>query len=1088
MPSGQSRNPLKNFRRKSSGNALDIQQHDDTAAPAQSSFRVLERPAKDPRDRSSTIITGRPAAFPLQHPHAKSVDNLGYNINRYGQEQKRARKHILRSDRGSGGTTNSLSSGYYDNSGSSARHSSSSTLPSSLDADHDPENGELFPVKKNKTLPVAPASTPEPHPSFAARAGRAFSFGLKSSKNLSPITTPTPSVPSLPSNSSPSAIRPQSDTSVRDRTMTSSSYASTARPPQLDSAIGTTDFGDDDFGNMFAGLKKNDIPPVPSLPQATAKISPSDKSLTASPVDIAHQPYQESAYPTRSTSRPTDMPSPNLLERPFANERRYSWDSRKSSEQLISGENSALNSPNSELFPTAPKAAAVAGIPSFAAIRGYAAVPNRYQSPEPQDPRDSPTSNSGFLSAQSNRESNPSQENLSHLTTSASRERLAWSDERPRTDTKSPHSRFGRQATAGSSNLGRASPSGSDTVVPSQDGSNYEQSSVDDTPRPRKSLIDMAHTASLFDGQTSPISPANRSINPGKQRGTPAGTPTATPKKMTKAQFEQASKLRNSVPSQDADKSDGSDTEDLDDEDEVDKQKKIAAQRRRQEATMSVYRQQMKKVAGGGGQLSDLPSQTRPAPLERASTSNLSTSLSSHALNAPSGSVSPGDPNVEEEDDDVPLGILQAHGFPSKVRPPNHMPGSQPGYASSAMGDASSGIPLPAFARKLPVDPYYGAGLVNPAQRDSLAFGNSAQSVYGMPASPQMPSAPPGGLVGVIASEERSRAGRRGSPNPITGGYGPIPLPGNMQNPQMPQFGRSSSMLSLNTSQMGGFYPQNGNLPGLPPMSPAEQASLNAQQQMAQLMQMQTQMMQQMMALQAGQMQGGQMNMPFTMPQSPSMNSLTGQNGFLQAPNAGQRPISTVSAGRPGSLAQGRSMTMLQPPSNWGDMGQQRTNTMGGGARSQYAGSVYGLNVGGGPGAGYTPSIAPSERSNVGMPSRYRPVSIMDPSNVDGAPRSKTMTSTSFNPQSSLGATQATSPLGQTNGNAGKPKSTIRLIEKLKGAPKSNFLRPSRADDDDDEAGWAQMAKKKEAMRQKRAIKQQNDGAALADLYQGLDN
>lgn len=890
--------------------------------------------------------------------------------------------------------------------------------------------------------------------------------------------------------------------------MTSSSYASTARPPQLNSAIDTTDFGDDDFGNIFDGLKKNGIPPVPtriapvpSLSQATAKNPPPE---------VFHQARvsPDMELPPRTASRPSDMPSP-LLERPQHHERRYSWDSRKSSEQLISGESSALASPNSELFPTAPKAAAVAGLPNFASMRGYSAVPNRHQSPEIRDPRDSPTSNSGFLSAQSNRGSNPSQENLRGLSSSASHERLAWSDERPRADAKSPSSRFGlRQVAADNESQDRACPSVSDTVVPSQDGSTWDQTSADNTPRPRKSLIDAAQTAFLFDG--SPTSPASRMTKLGQQRGTPSGTPSATPKKMTKAQFEQAAKIRNSRKDDD-DKSETSDTEDMDDEDEVDKQKKIVAQRRRQEATMSVYRQQMKKVTGGGGQLSDLPSQTTTrSPLERSSTSNLAVNFANLAAPGPysSGSISPGEPTGEEEDEDVPLGILQAHGFPTKVRQPNHLPGSQPSYASSAMADAS-GAPLPAFARKLPADPYFGAGLVNPAHRESLGFANSTASMYGGPASPQMPAAPPGGLIGVIASEERSRAGRRGSPSPLTGGYGPMPLPNNLQANPMAQFGRSQSMLSLNIPQTGmggGFYPQNGYQSAI---SPAEQASLNAQQQMAQFMQMQTQMMQQMMALQAGQMQGGQspggqmqmgqmgqMGYPFPTPQpSTSMNALGGQYGFLQTPHVtSQRPLSTASSGRPNSLAQGRSMTMLQPPANWsGDLNQQRSNTMTGTARSQYAGSVYGMNANGaGPGPGYTPSIAPSERSNVGMPSRYRPVSTMEPTNANNLDqRSKTMTSLAFNPQSYGPTTTArsTSPLAQTNGNATKPKSTIRIIEKLKGTSKFMPSRRDPTDDDEDDAGWAQMAKKKEALRQKRANKNSNnDGAALADLYQGLED
>lgn len=1070
MPSGQSRNPLKNFRRKSSGNVLDLQP-DSNAAPVQSSFRVLERADKvDPQSRASTFIVGRPSSSQVQGPHAKSVDNLG-TTNRYGKEDRiETEGHKLIFDRGSGGTTNSLSSGYYDNSGSSARHSSSSTLPSSLDADHDPDGGELFPIKKKNSLPLNNFPVPEPPPSFAARAGRAFSFGLRNSKSSSLMATPTASTAAV---NTPTLTRSDIDDSIRDRALTTSSYASTARPPQLDAAISTTDFADDDFGNMFEGLRQEVIPAVPSVPQAVARLSPSERFREGSPFG-APSPSPDSEYPSRSASRPTELPSPPQLARPGGNERRYSWDSRKSNDQLISEDSSAVGSPTSELYPSEPQATAIPGLPNFAAMRGYSAVPNRYQSPELRDPRGSPNSNAGFMSAQSNRRSTPSQENL-RLTTSASRERLAWADERPSSATASPQSRLGARKPVGG---GIGSSSGNNLagppVPPHRSSFVSQASSTENTPRPRKSFADLENESSLFEGSSSPVSPVNQRLNPGKQRM--EDSPSATPKVMTKAQFDQATRMRNST-RMDDEKSEDSETEEIEDEDEAEKQKKIAAQRRRQEATMSVYRQQMKKVAGGNGQISDLRSHGGRPPLERSSTSN----LSSFTSPSPPGAMSP-DLN-DDEDEDVPLGVLQAHGFPSKTRPPTHLLGTQPGYASSVIGDGSGGM-LPAFARRLPADPYFGAGLVNPGQRESMGFGSSGASVYGAPASPQMMTGAPGGLVGVIANEERTRAGRRGSPNPVTGGYGPIPLPNSMQGQQMPQMNRSSSMFNLGNAQGGinSFYPQDGLFPGMM----GDLQSMTPQQQMAQLMQMQQQMMQQMMALQAGQGLQGGAGMPFGLPQSNSMNSLDGQNNLLNTPTVNSpRPASTFSNGRPLSMAgQGRSMTMTQLPSNWNgaDAGQQRSNTMGGSARSLYAGSVYG-----GTGPGYSPSIAPSERSNVGMPSRYRPVSIMEPSapNSDQRPQS----AASYNAHTlAPGSGRSPSPLGQTNGNAAKPKSTIRIIEKLKGAPKSNFLRASRVEEDDDEEGWAAMARKKEAMRLKRANKHQNsEGAALADLYEGLD-
>ncbi|PNS17707.1 Protein byr4 [Sphaceloma murrayae] len=1097
-----SRNLLKNFRRKSSGNALDLQsqqQSPQESSSAPNTFKVFERPEKaDPRNRASTIITGRPGAYPLQHPAVKSADNLGYNLNR-----------------GSGGTTNSASSGYYDNSGSSARHSSSSTLPSSLDADHDIDGGDLFSIRKNKTAPLT-SGAPEPPPhSFTARAGRALSFGLNKSGRNS-VVSPAVAVPSVPYPNSyagtpPSLVRPRSDKSgsdesTRERAMTTSSYASTARPPQLDSSIGTTDFGGD-FENIFSGMnKKEDIPPVPAIPQTVKQVRSAEHSIPASPVDTVQQ--NDELFPPRTSSRINGSPSPSHLERPKTNERRFSWDSRKSNENLMSADSSELNSPNTELFPASAKPTGAAALASLAGIRGYEPLNNRYASPEPRDPRDSPTSNSGFLSAQSHRESNRSQESLGFSKT-ASRERLAWASERRPSpaaegETRSSSRPGLRKIAASNGSQDRLSNIGSDTVVPSHNGSSYDEDAADRTPRARKSIIE-SDAAHIYG--SSPIGPTSNTISPTKQRAMPA----TTPKKMTRQQFEQAKKMRNTVYQDDEESKSGeSDMDDFEDEDEAQRQKQIAAQRRRQEASMSVYRQQMKKTTAGGSNISDLPSQMQRPPMERASLSNLAPGASS------SGSVSPAEPAEPEEDDDVPLGILQAHGFPSKTRPPTHLPGAQPGYASSVAGDVGRG-PMPAFARKLPQDPYFGAGLVNPVQREPLAF-NSAGSVYGGPVSPHAAPGPPGGLVGVIASEERAKANRRGSPNPVTGGYGPIPLPNGLQgNPQMPGYHRTNSMASLAPPQMGmgGFYPNNGNLPGMPPMSPAEQANASAQQQMAQLMQMQTQMMQQMMAMQAGQMTGqmpSPMALPYPMPSS-SMQSLQNHNGFLQTPPHmngiigmngmtgmngmqgmnGNRPISTVSTRPPSLAGQGRSMTMMHPPSNWGGENLQgRSNTMTGRPQGGYAGSVYGLNPNqGGPRAGYQPSIAPSERSNIGMPSRYRPVSIMDGGipNNNNERRAKTMTATSFNPHSLPPIPRSLSPFAHTNGNttAQKPKTTIRIIDKLKGT-KSNVQRQEKHDDDDDDAGWARLAKKREAMRQKRANKSQSNDAAIADLYHGLDD
>ena len=503
--------------------------------------------------------------------------------------------------------------------------------------------------------------------------------------------------------------------------------------------------------------------------------------------------------------------------------------------------------------------------------------------------------------------------------------------------------------------------------------------------------------------------------------------------------------------------SEASDSEDgYDDGDEDERQAELARQRRKQEANMSVYRQQMKKVSGGNP--SELPQAHRPG-MDRAS---LSAPMLQHGVSSMS-LVAEGN---DEEDEDVPLGILQAHGFPNKNRPPTFVGGSSapatPGsQVGAAAGDRMSGA-LPPFARRLPQlppDPYYGAGLVNPANRESLAFGGTtAGSAYGSPA-PAVQPVHPGGLVGVIAGEERARAARRGGPNPVTGGYGQMPLPNNMQQQMPPAMPRSSSMMSVMQPQMGGFMPQMQ-----PMMSPMQ---MDSQQQMIQMMQMQQQMMQSLMQMQAGQQPS------FQLPQSQSQQTLG--NGFL-SPSSAQRPMSMASNFQPSSNA-GRSMSMMQAPPQWNDGANHgRSNTMGSDARPMgYAGSVYNYNLSA-TAPGYTPSIAPSERSNVGMPSRYRPVSTLEANG--GSTRSQTMTS-----NMDAYATQNSSSPSLLGPNPQAPKSTIRVIDK----PKGTKVPPARsnAEEEDEDEGWAAMRKKRADRKKKNTL--QHKEPALSELYTNME-
>ena len=199
-----------------------------------------------------------------------------------------------------------------------------------------------------------------------------------------------------------------------------------------------------------------------------------------------------------------------------------------------------------------------------------------------------------------------------------------------------------------------------------------------------------------------------------------------------------------------------------------------------------------------------------------------------------------------------------------------------------------------------------------------------SESLYGgapTGASP-VPNLPPGGLVGVIAQEERERGGRRGNPN------GP-----------------------------GGFgYNQPGSMPigMMQPMGHPNQQMLDIMQQNNMMMAQMMEMQKQMQMMQTGQMpmQGAQ-GMPM-----PGLPPVGGPN----------RPMSMANSSRksqaPSMYNRSMSFMGLQPGF------QQHV------ARAQSVANypIHGLGLQNG---NYAPSVAPSERSNIGQPSRYKPVNTL---------------------------------------------------------------------------------------------------------------
>lgn len=452
-----------------------------------------------------------------------------------------------------------------------------------------------------------------------------------------------------------------------------------------------------------------------------------------------------------------------------------------------------------------------------------------------------------------------------------------------------------------------------------------------------------------------------------------------------------------------------------DDEDEMEKSKQVAKQRRKQEAHMTVYRQQMMKVTGESADAFPM----RPG---------MNASFSSPHLTVPESSRNPSSDN-SEDDEEVPLAILAAHGFPNKHRPPTRLnnmmsnpnlrQAAQPSYQrpGSAQGPVPTGNgPLPPFARGLPQDPY---GLVNTSVRESFALGG------GVPAG-QNPPAPPGGLVGVIANEERARSLRRGSP----------------QVSQMDSFQGSPAMGPGGFDPMQGIpqqmmYPQAMQMQQMQNMmlSPGDQAQIQLSQQMSQFMQMQMQFMQMMSGQNSQGLEpprsAGHMNSQ-SLNQIPNMTGMNGMGVGMDMNNGASGSfleLPTMDSAR-GDMA-GRTMSMVQPSSSsW--LQPPAAHNAG------YAGSIRGQ--------GYAPSVAPSERSNVGLPGRYRPVSNMPPSSTTpDHGRTKSFMS------------GAMSPLGDNN-----------------KTPKADASRksPTKEDaDDDDEEGWAAMKAKRDKKKSSWRVK-----------------
>lgn len=829
----------------------------------------------------------------------------------------------------SSGASNTNTASTTDN---SSRLSAASTAPSSTDASRG-EEGKSPHEKFSGDIPLPPI--PKSQSPFSLKAaGRSLSWGRNNNKN----STPPPISKDLPSAPTEDEYQP------RSRAVTASSYASTATPPKLDERDLGLSLGGN-FSDMFTGFGK----------RKSAVLEPIDTGAMPQSPDISPAGPASRSY---SSNRP-NQPSPlNIDKNKNVEASPYSWSSQHSRDGLMS---------NSSPPPFAPQT-------------------ENQAPPVPQHVTPSRTNNT---SPNFTRQQRPG-----GLADTGLRRTSGYSGRRQSTveygEAVDEDARLLRESVNASRRLNEPSYTSrvrDSWALPSDNSYKVDDATVsswtkgpETTPRPKKAQP-LAHEDSMFDNHIAEaVDLAQRfeetSLSPPTQQ-------TPKNKIMTPAQFERYKQDQERMRSLGGKSKDDEDEEDEiydDEEDEAEKNKQLAKQRRKQEAHMAVYRQQMMKVTGE----SPAPTggQARPPVFASQSSPNLNLGLPEEG---------------EEEDEEVPLAILQAHGFPNKNKPPVRSVGSNPNIRAQSM----AGAPLPVFARNLPQDPYFGASIVHPTNRESLAF--SAGSVNG--GTPR--GLPVGGLVGVIATEERSRAMRRGSPN-AQGEYGPPPSNG-FNGMGMPINGSPSV-----GSGMGGMPPMGpmGPMNPMNPMmlTPGDQAQMQMSQQMQQFMQMQMQFMQMMTQGQGPPGPNGHMSHQF---------------GDTQRPQSAQG----IPQLRPGSSHQ-RAMSSLDPNSApWMQHGVTFTP------------SIH-------PG-GYAPSIAPSERSNVGLPGRYRPVSQVPL--ADNKSRASTMS----------GALQ-----GWENKNG---QATIKAVKK-----------PTNIEDEDDEEGWEEMAKKRE--KKKTLWKSKKDSSGLKEL------
>lgn len=755
----------------------------------------------------------------------------------------------------------------------------------------------------------------------------------------------------------------------RVRAMTSSSYASTAKPPTLDADM---NFGSTSFDDLFTGLDRNS-PPEHAVDSPGRSLLAGKRTFHAEPIKI---------------DRKLEVEAPLK-----------SWESRGSADNLMSAPHSPDN--DSPPPPVPPhKYGQYAPVASHSPDVDLNST-NHYHDDDASIVRQS------VMSHKSNRESSPERESTSKSSSSAPSLQTPLS------------SRSGSDITTPKAALRTATSS----IIENGDDNMFAPPKSNWTPAPKPAAPDLKQQHMLQPKPQLPTSETSRRV-------------------LTQAEFRAQQQRAMAQPPDDS-----SDEEDYEDEEEAQERAAQEAIARRKKQQMDLARDHMRRATTAPGNINRPDSASEPFSMGFPSETSLQAD--------------------EWEDEDIPLGILAQHGFPNKnqgkapAQPANAMPSYFPDRpASAGPGDNRASTFRPVFARHLPDDPhasYIGGGLVRPTIRESMGFNNrgpasiAGDSVHmnmgmGYP-EPQL-SQP--SLVEQIHMRDMTKqkytggaSTKKPSEGPFTGMLGAQMNPPVQSGPgtrmsMMPGMQGMGMGMGMGMNMMGSPM----GMPGMPGQMtyPMQQNDMMQMQQFQQMQQMLAAQQMQIQQMQMQQSQDPRMSMAFPSNMSDPRMSMAFPNqqmlhqqqdprmsmaapNFLNVPGA-QRPISIMPVG---------NQQTPQPPRPFST------------PISGSMGTPPPLN-------GYTPSIAPSERSNIGLSARYRPVA----------------THTDAKSSSSMTL--------QAAGGAGQHPTMVKGILKNKS--------PAAQDDDDD--AWSKMAARKNKFNVNGGTRAGAD-ESLHDLVRGMD-